>query len=407
MSHIGDLIRQHCPDGVPYKTLDEVGSFTRGSGLQKKDFTETGFPCIHYGQIYTHYGISATQTKSFIDPAQAARLHRAQPGDLIIATTSENDEDVCKAVAWLGDGEVAVSNDACFYHHELDAKYVSYWIQSTDFQRQKDQWITGTKVRRVSVRNLERALIPVPPLPVQGEIVRILDSFTNLEAELEAELEARQRQYQHYSERLLNDVDSSSIVRLGDIATISRGASPRPISKYITGSPDGIPWIRIGDVPEGGKYVTHTAQRITQDGASKSRRVRPGDFVLSNSMSFGRPYISKINGCIHDGWLSIIGFDPYISSDYLYYLLRSSTTQSEFARRAGAGTVKNLNAEIVRSIQVSVPNTQRQQEVVRSLNCFSAMLSDLSSGLPAEIAARRQQYEHYRDRLLTFKELPA
>ncbi|MDK9657676.1 restriction endonuclease subunit S [Propionibacterium freudenreichii] len=261
MSHIGDLIRQHCPDGVPYKTLDEVGSFTRGSGLQKKDFTETGFPCIHYGQIYTHYGISATQTKSFIDPAQAARLHRAQPGDLIIATTSENDEDVCKAVAWLGDGEVAVSNDACFYHHELDAKYVSYWIQSTDFQRQKDQWITGTKVRRVSVRNLERALIPVPPLPVQEEIVKILDTFTDLESELESELESRRLQYKLYQEKLLTPSSDTHWSTLGEISTrVSSGATPlrsRP-DYYEDGT---IPWLRTQEVDF--NEITDTAIKIT------------------------------------------------------------------------------------------------------------------------------------------------
>ena len=106
-------------------TLGQLGVFTRGSGLQKKDFTPSGTGCIHYGQIYTHYGTTATKTKSFVSPDFARKARKARRGDLVIATTSENDEDLCKAVAWLGDEDVAVSSDACFYSHSLDPAYVA------------------------------------------------------------------------------------------------------------------------------------------------------------------------------------------------------------------------------------------------------------------------------------------
>src|SRR5699024_7403742 len=108
----------------------------------------------------------------------------------------------------------------------------------------------------------------------------------------------------------------------------------------------------IGDVPTSGKYITRTAQNDTSEGASKSRIIEPGDFVLSNSMSYGRPYISQIRGCIHDGWLAISDFSEHFVPDYLYYFLRSRPVQAEFSRRASAGTVKNLNAKLVRSITV-------------------------------------------------------
>jgi len=387
MSHIGDLIRQHCPDGVPYKTLGEVGSFNRGSGLQKKDFTETGFPCIHYGQIYTYYGISATQTKSFISPAQAARLHRAQPGDLIIATTSENDEDLCKAVAWLGDGEVAVSNDACFYHHELHAKYVSYWIQSTDFQRQKDQWITGTKVRRVSVRNLERALIPVPPLPVQEEIVRILDSFTKLEAELEAELEARRQQYAYYRRRLVLRDEGVEQVRLGDIATIGTG-------KHDT--KDAVP---------DGKYAFFARGRepLRLDSFDFDERaiITAGDGVgVGNVFHFASGKYA-----LHQRAYRIVPHNDvnarflyhYLLSDFSHYLERTSVHAS----------VTSLRRPMFLKYPVRLPSLDVQNGIVATLDTFDSLANDLSSGLLAEIAARRQQYEYYRDRLLTFKVLAA
>ena len=117
MSEIRKLIQELCPDGVEFKKLGEIGTFTRGSGLQKKDFTEEGFPCIHYGQIHTYYSTYAFKTISFTSPEYAKKLKKAKKGDLIIATTSEDVEGCCKAMAWLGDNEVAISGDAFIFHH--------------------------------------------------------------------------------------------------------------------------------------------------------------------------------------------------------------------------------------------------------------------------------------------------
>lgn len=185
---------------------------------------------------------------------------------------------------------------------------------------------------------------------------------------------------------------------IGDVGTVGRGASPRPIQNFITDDKDGVPWIKIGDVPAGGKYITRTAQRITTDGATKSRRVYPGDFVLSNSMSFGRPYIVKIEGCIHDGWLAISDFSGSFVPDFLYHLLGSPRIQEEFARRAGVGAVQNLNADIVKSVGVPVPPLEVQTAIVEVLDLFGSLNVELA----AELEARRLQYVHYRTTLLTF-----
>ena len=407
MSRIDELIAELAPRGVEVKALGEVGEFIRGNGLQKADLRDAGFPAVHYGQIHTHYGVWAMKTKSFTDENIAVKLRHARPGDLLIATTSEDDDAVAKATAWLGNTDVALSGDAYIYRHELEPKYMSYFFQSTSFQDQKRRFVSGTKVRRVSGDSLAKIRIPVPPLEVQREIVRVLDQFTQLEAELEAELEARRAQYDYYAGELLTVEQDVPRARFGDVATIVRGASPRPIQQFLTDDPDGAPWIKIGDVPADGKYITRTGQRVTFDGAAKSRRVMPGDFVLSNSMSFGRPYISKIEGYIHDGWLAISGFEDSYVADYLYYLLRSAPVQEEFKRRAGAGTVQNLNAEIVRSVEIPLPPREVQERVVALLDRFDALVNDISIGLPAELAARRKQYEYYRDELLTFEETAA
>ena len=204
MSRIDELITEYCPEGITYMSLGDIGEFIRGNGIQKKDFKDSGFGCIHYGQIYTYYGLSAERTKSFIDPQLAAKRKKARKGDLVIATTSENEEDVCKACAWLGETPIAVSGDAYIFRHQQNPKYISYCFSSKLFQSQKKKYITGTKVLRVSGDAMAKIRIPVPPLPVQEEIVRILDSFSSLEAELEAELEARRKQYAFYRDQLLD-----------------------------------------------------------------------------------------------------------------------------------------------------------------------------------------------------------
>ena len=193
---------------------------------------------------------------------------------------------------------------------------------------------------------------------------------------------------------------------LGEVATIIRGASPRPIQHYITTSDSGVNWIKIGDTSVHSKYITSTEQKITKEGATKSRYVKPGDFLLSNSMSFGRPYILQIDGCIHDGWLAISDFEKYVTSDYLYHVLMSSALQNEMNKKASfGGAVQNLNAEIVRSLTIPVPPLPVQSEIVRILDAFTALTAELTEKLTAELTARRKQYEYYRDRLLNFDDL--
>ena len=182
----------------------------------------------------------------------------------------------------------------------------------------------------------------------------------------------------------------------GEIATISRGASPRPIKSFLTDRENGVHWIKIGDVKTGAKYIESTDEYITLEGAKKSRAVKKGDFILSNSMSFGRPYILKIDGYIHDGWLSISGFEQNLLSDFLYYVLNSSFVQAEMRKRASfGGAVQNLNADIVRGLTLPVPPLEVQAEIVRILDTFTEHTTELTT----ELANRKKQYEYYRDAL--------
>ncbi|WP_456695514.1 restriction endonuclease subunit S [Aeromicrobium sp. P5_D10] len=403
MSRIDELITALCPDGVEYRRLGELGEFIRGRRFTKADYVPSGLGSIHYGEIYTSYGSTAASVLKFVRPELASRLRLARYGDLVIAATGENVQEVCKAVAWLGDAEVAIHDDCFIYRHGLDPTFVAYFFQTAEFHEQKIRMTSESKLVRVSAANLARVVVPTPPIAVQREIVRILNSFSALDAELEAELEARRCQFEHYRDSLLTFTpDEVRWSDFGDVATIVRGGSPRPIQAFFTESDDGINWIKIGDVSPAGKYITGTSQRIKPEGAARSRTVAPGDFVLSNSMSFGRPYIVQIDGCIHDGWLAIKDFDDAYLPDFLYHLLRSGPVYREMSMRASSGTVQNLNAEIVKSLTLPVPSLETQQELVDVLDSFDSLVNDITVGLPAEIAARRRQYGYYRDKLLTF-----
>ena len=193
--------------GVKWMKLGEIGTFVRGNGLQKKDFTEIGVGCIHYGQIYTYYGTSTDTTKSFVPYDLAQKLTKVKSGNLVIACTSENIEDVCKAVVWLGEEDIVTGGHACVFAHNEIPKYIAYIFQTEYFFQQKKKYERGAKVIDIKMSDLEKITIPVPPLSEQQRIVSILDKFeslvNDLTAGLPAEIAAVQEQYEYYRNKLL------------------------------------------------------------------------------------------------------------------------------------------------------------------------------------------------------------
>ena len=162
--------------------------------------------------------------------------------------------------------------------------------------------------------------------------------------------------------------------KLGEICEIERGGSPRPIQQYITDDEDGLNWIKIGDAVEGSKYINSTKEKIIKEGLKKTRFVHKGDFILSNSMSFGKPYILGIDGCIHDGWLVIRDTHNHFDKSFLYYLLGSPNMYNEFKRLAVGGVVNNLNSQLVRNVFVPVPPLSEQQRIVSELDLLSSII---------------------------------
>ena len=384
MNTIKQLIEKYCPDGVEYKKLGEIGTFERGKNIQKTDFLDEGFPCIHYGQIYTYYKLFTSKTIKFVDSAVASKATIAHPGDVIITTTSENMEDVGTPLGWLGNTDVAISGHSVVFHHQQDTKYVTYFIASSPFAEQKKRYARGAKVIDIKATDLEKIEIPVPPLPVQREIVRILDSFTSLEAELEAELEARRKQYEYYRDQLLsfkhlsgggkNEVEWKT---LGEVAEIVGG---RDYKQFNHGN---IPVYGSGGIMT---YIdTYAYDRPTV--------LLPRKGSISNVFYTDMPFwnVDTIFYTIIHNELLPKFFYYYMCN---YHIERLNTSNA--ARPALTRTVLN-------NIPIPIPPLSTQRRIVSILDRFESLVNDISTGLPAEIAARHQQYEYYRDQLLSFK----
>ncbi len=173
--------------------------------------------------------------------------------------------------------------------------------------------------------------------------------------------------------------------RFGTTVLIERGGSPRPIKQYITNG-DGYNWVKIGDAPEYGNYITHTAEKIKKSGLNKTRQVFKGDLILSNSMSFGKPYIMAIDGCIHDGWLLIRNNQNIYNLKFLCYLLGTDYMLKQYKSLAGGSTVNNLNKELVSMTTVSVPCLEEQQKI-----------ADFLSALDETISYAKQEFDKWKE----------
>ena len=175
--------------------------------------------------------------------------------------------------------------------------------------------------------------------------------------------------------------DDWEVKELGTVCKILRGGSPRPIEDYLTSSSSGINWIKIGDVASSSKYITHTEEKTTAEGATYSRNVYPGDFLLSNSMSYGRPYILTIEGCIHDGWLVLQEFHRFFESDFLYYELSSAITLKQYNMKAAGSSVHNLNKDLVSDVVVIIPSLSEQQAIAETLSDMDNEIETLEAEL--------------------------
>lgn len=392
MSDLGFLKKLLDAAEVEWLPLGKLGAFIRGNGLQKKDLVEVGSPAIHYGQIYTKYDLEARETYSYVAAELFRKLRKAKANDLLLATTSENDEDVVKPLAWYG-ANVAISGDMMLFRHRQNAKYLAHFLLTETFQKQKGKYITGTKIRRVSSGDLAKLEVPIPcpddpekSLAIQGEIVRILDTFTELIAELIAELAARKKQYNHYRDQLLTFEDGEvEWMALGDLTRIKTGQSVN--KNMIAENPGQYPVINSGRDPLGFLDDWNTEGDpigITSRGAG----------VGSVTWQEGRYFRGNLNYSV-----TTKSVDD-LNVHYLYHILEQF--QPKIKELCTFDGIPALNAVNLKKLSIPVPALAEQARIATILDNFDTLTTSLSEGLPREIALRQQQYEYYRDLLLSF-----
>ncbi len=408
MSRLNELIQELCPNGIEYKTLGDIATISRGGSFQKKDFTEYGIPCIHYGQIYTRYGLSADKTITYIDATAGERAKYAEPNDIVMAVTSENVNDVCKCVAWIGSEKVAVSGHTAIIHHNQNAKYLSYYFNSEHFYKQKVKLAHGTKVIEVTPDKLGDVRLPVPPLEVQREIVRILDSFTLLTAELTAELTARKKQYEYYRNKLLTFDSKITRKKLGEIFDFRNGLSK---GKEFFGR--GTHFIRYTDVYNNRALRKEDITALVECTPTELEKLRVsrGDVLFTRTsetaedVGWSSVMLDDIDNCVFNGFT--IKATPRTNDllpEYCAYCFSTDSFRNYVTTHCAFTTRASLTGTTIAEYQMAIPPIDVQRRIAEVLDNFEAICSDLNIGLPAEIEARQKQYEYYRDLLLTFVE---
>jgi len=353
----------HLKNNWPTKKLGEVCELIRGSEPGSESyFDEINDERIRFIRVGDISG-KVDQPK-FIDK-KLPNLVVVNPDEILI---SFDGTPGIVAKGWSG----AIASGIRVIRNikpEILKDFLFYYLQTSQPQEVIKFYTTGVTILHAS-RVIPHIKIPIPPLKIQQKIVERLDAIKKAQELNDKQIELAEELFQSLLHRELDPKGKNwEVKKLGDVCEIARGGSPRPINKYLTKSLDGINWIKIGDVKEGEKYITSTAEKIKPEGISKTRLVQEGDLILSNSMSFGRPYILKISGAIHDGWLLLhINNVNQLLQDFLYYILCTAQIKIQFERFASGGVVKNLNSDLVRRVKIPLPPLETQRKIVEKLS---------------------------------------
>lgn len=375
-------------------TLSSIGTFQKGSGISRAESNSGALPAVRYGELYTVHNNYVRKYTSHISHEVASKALRVHCGDILFACSGETKEDIAKCAAIIDDSEVYAGGDIIVLSPttKVDPIFLGFVLNTQDVIQQRAQKAQGDAIVHISTDSIKSIEIAMPEYSEQVKIAKALYDIDTLIVNLEKLIAKKKAIKQGAMQELLTGKrrlpgfgGAWETVKLGDHCVVLRGGSPRPIQAYLTSSPQGANWIKIGDVREGDKYITATAERIIEAGISRSREVFAGDFILSNSMSFGRPYILKINGCIHDGWLVIQNYQDSFDQQYLYYVLGSDMVKAQYISMAAGSSVQNLNKEKVGNVMLHKPDIEEQHSI-------AAILSDMDE----EISKYEHQLRKYK-----------
>ena len=346
---LGDVITQL--RGVTYSSGDAVDS-------PKEGYVELlRANNIHDGEINFNNVI-------YIPKSKVSDKQYLKENDILIAASSGSINLVGKA------GAVRQTRHCSFGafckvirpSNKVDARYIANFFQTAYYRKKISSLAEGANINNLRSEHIDNLLIPLPPLAEQKRIAAILDKAELVKRKRELAIEKLDLLSESIFEKIENSKEflDFPVVKLGDIMELQRGGSPRPIADWITEEKDGINWIKISDATASDKYIYKCKQKIKKGGDKHSRMVYEGDFLLSNSMSFGRPYILKTSGCIHDGWLVLRDAKNLFEQDYLYSVLSSPSVKRQFIKFASGAVVKNLNIDAVSKVEIRLLDKQSQ-----------------------------------------------
>ena len=392
MSKLERLIQQYCPDGVEWKTLGEVCDIHKGVQFNKTDMKEVGtYPVINGGINPSGYAEMFNEGKNTITISQGG--------------ASAGYVNFLRNKFWLGAHCYAVIP----YDTVLN-KYLYHFIKMNEITLQQCQYGAGIPaLAKSTISSLE---IPVPPLPVQEEIVRILDAFTELQAELQAELQKRQQQYNFYRDTLLTNYASEQNVKeycLGELFEFKNGLNA---SKEQFGH--GKPIVNYVNVYKKNSIVSSDLTgRVELDASTIERyRVKRGDVFFTRTsetreeVGFASVLLENIEDCVFSGFvLRARPITNVILPEFCKYCFATYEIRKQIIQSSTLTTRALTNGTSLSKVKIMIPPLEEQNRIVAILDRFDTLTNDLTSGLPAEMEKRRQQYEYYRDRLLTFKRL--
>lgn len=442
MSKLQELIDKLCPNGVEYKPLGALGTFENIGVDKKTNPNEKEVTLLNYMDVYKCQYIDKTVPQMIVTASDKKIFQcSVEQWDVFVTPTSETRDDIGHASVVTE----TLDNTVYSYHimrfrlnnpNRTLACYIRYLFETTVVQKQIYRFASGLTRFGLSKYKFAQIEIPVPPIEIQEEIVRILDHLVDYAAELQAELQARKQQYEYYRNLLLtfnpsaygcgtDDEQKDGVTtwgghnykiewkKMGEICTsINTGLNPRKFFKLNTPDSEGY-YVTIREIRNGRIVFSEKTDRINKEAlrlCNNRSNLETGDVLFSGTGTIGQVAVVRqtpINWNIKEGVYSIKPKPNIVSSQYLRYILESRRIHDSIMKKVAGGTVQSIPMAELKNIRIPIPPLELQEKIVAILDRFETLVNDLTNGLPAEIAAVKDQYEYYRNKLLTFKKLTA
>lgn len=418
MNNLSALITELCPNGVDHKSLGELGNFYGGlGGKSKEDFVDGNEKFITYKNVYSNPALQI-DVDDKVKISDGEKQNLLQYGDVIFTGSSETlDECGFSSVITVKTDEKLYLNSFCFFLRFNDSNIIfpdfsKHLFRSDALRQQIKKAASGTTRYNVSKEKMKKVVIPIPPLEVQHEIVRILDSFTAFTSELtenlSKEFTARKQQYAYYRDKLLTFESRTTWHSLDDlIISLNTGLNPRQFFKLNTEDAHNY-YVTIREIQNGTIVISDKTDKINDEAlllCNNRSHLEVGDVLFSGTGTIGETAVitePPTNWNIKEGVYAIKPRKDRLNSRYLMYILRTDAMRAAISKKVAGGTVKSIPMGEMRKLQIPVPTLDVQNRLVSVLDNFDAICTDLNIGLPAEIEARKKQYEYYRDKLLSF-----